>query len=64
MKIDWDENRIRNQSDDALIEALGAARAWMEILPAKDVANPGILKVGEPVLLVVKSTLPGNFNRI
>lgn len=44
-----------------LSEALSAARAWMEIVPEKSNAHPGTLLVGEYALLMVKSTLPGQY---
>ncbi|KAF5301129.1 hypothetical protein FQR65_LT08959 [Abscondita terminalis] len=43
---------------EEVIETLSAAKAWMEIIPEQPNDNSGILQVGEPTLLIVKSTLP------
>ncbi|KAI4467953.1 cypher isoform b [Holotrichia oblita] len=57
MKQHWnDESKISN--DRILTDALLASKAWMEIVPAEHTKRSGVLKVGEPALLVVKSTLP------
>ncbi|KRT84187.1 hypothetical protein AMK59_574, partial [Oryctes borbonicus] len=58
MKIDWNNETKSTLSNSTLSDTLQAARAWMEILPAKFTKHSGVLKVGEPVLLIVKSTLP------
>ncbi|GJQ79149.1 hypothetical protein Trydic_g5401 [Trypoxylus dichotomus] len=58
MKIDWNNETKTGVPNSTLSDTLQASRAWMEILPAKFNKNSGLLKVGEPVLLVVKSTLP------
>lgn len=52
-----DDSKISN--DYILTDALQASKAWMEIVPAEHFKSSGVLKVGEPALLVVKSTLPG-----
>ncbi|XP_071053769.1 uncharacterized protein [Onthophagus taurus] len=52
-----EEELISGKNDKLLSEALNAARAWMEIVPENDVTSES-LKVGEPALLVIKSTLP------
>lgn len=45
--------------DKELENVLGAARAWMEIIPAEGQVNSGTVQVGEATMLSVKSTLPG-----
>ncbi|KAF5275083.1 hypothetical protein FQA39_LY07020 [Lamprigera yunnana] len=41
-----------------VLETLTAAKAWMEIIPEQENSHSGTLQVGEPTLLIVKSTLP------
>ncbi|KAF2883373.1 hypothetical protein ILUMI_22786 [Ignelater luminosus] len=58
----WSKESAESSSSDLgheLTEALSAARAWMEIVPEQDSGHSGTLQVGEPTLLMVKSTLPG-----
>lgn len=44
--------------DDEEEQKLSASRAWMEIIPADEDLTKEVLQVGEPTLLIVKSTLP------
>lgn len=53
---DFDESDENDKSFEELERMLGAARAWMEITPAK--GRMSNLQVGEPALLTVKCTLP------
>uniref|UniRef100_A0A1Y1N8Q4 ZP domain-containing protein n=1 Tax=Photinus pyralis TaxID=7054 RepID=A0A1Y1N8Q4_PHOPY len=52
------ESTTSFENENDLIEALSATKAWMEIIPEEDNDHPGILQVGEPALLIIKSTLP------
>lgn len=58
---DWSKNFDQNESTDDLkgAENVVAARAWMEIVPDNNDLQFGPLQVGEPAILSVKSTLPG-----
>lgn len=56
---DWDKGEIEENIDQELREGLSAARAWLQVLPAKDESQQSPLQVGEPALLMVKATLPG-----
>ncbi|KAK4884947.1 hypothetical protein RN001_001218 [Aquatica leii] len=47
-----------NYLSQEVIDTLSAAKAWMEIIPEQKSDHPGVLEVGEPTLLIVKSTLP------
>ncbi|KAK5647804.1 hypothetical protein RI129_002696 [Pyrocoelia pectoralis] len=52
------EDSTMFESEYDLNEALSATKAWMEIIPEEENGHLGILQVGEPALLIVKSTLP------
>lgn len=57
----WSKELEGRNLEEELTEALGAARAWMEISPENPDGKPsGTLQVGENALLTVKATLPGN----
>lgn len=61
----WSKELEGKQLEEEINEALGAARAWMEIVPERAEENPSdSLKVGEMALLTVKSTLPGKYRSI
>lgn len=49
-----------NEVDKEIEDALSSVRVWMEISPADNKANTDFVQVGEPTLLSIKSTLPGN----
>lgn len=52
------DNSNQSEIGRELTDALTAARAWMEIIPEQENGHPGTIQVGEPTLLMVKSTLP------
>lgn len=58
---DWQKGLSDQNIDEELNNALSATRAWMQVVPAKDESQQSTLQVGEPALLMVKATLPGNF---
>lgn len=51
-------------SEEQQASIMEKARAWMEILPSNGNVEATTVEVGEPTMLIIKSTLPGNSNNM
>lgn len=52
-------NEWKDMSEEQQSSIMEQARAWMEILPSNGNVEATTVEVGEPTMLLIKSTLPG-----